>query len=96
MTDDQIAAAAAADPDNPEWTDERLASARRVTFVKHLRFKLGLGRSSFAARYHIDEALIAAWERHEAEPDAMAKAYLNVIAADPEGVAKTLAAEAAE
>ena len=90
MTDQEIEAAALADPDNPPWTDEQLARAKRISFVKHLRHKLHLGRSSFASRFHIDEALIKAWERHESEPDAMAMAYLRVIAADPDGVAKTL------
>ncbi len=100
MTDAEIEAAALADPDNPPWTDEQLAGAKRVAFVKHLRLKLHLRRSSFASRFHIDEALITAWERHESEPDAMAMAYLRVIAADPDGVVKTLesatSAQAAE
>ena len=100
MTDEETEAAALADPDNPPWTDQQLARAKRVSFVKHLRLKLHLGRSSFASRFHIDEALIKAWERHESEPDAMAMAYLRVIAADPDGVAKTLtsatSAQAAE
>ena len=91
LTDEQVIAAAEADPDNPPWTDEQLARAGRVVFVKQLRFKLGLGRANFASRYHIEEALIAAWERRQSEPDAMALAYLRVIAADPDGVAKTLA-----
>ncbi len=63
MTDEEIEAAALADPDNPPWTDEQLARAKRVAIVKHLRLKLHLGRSSFASRFHIDEALITAWER---------------------------------
>ena len=92
MTDEEVIAAAEADPDNPPWSDEKLARARRFAFVKQLRFKLGLGRATFASRYHIDETLIAAWEHHQREPDAMAMAYLRVIAADPDGVAKTLTA----
>ena len=92
MTDEEVIAAAEADPDNPPWSDEKLARARRVAFVKPLRFKLSLGRATFASRYHIDETLIAAWEHHQSEADAMAMAHLRVIAADPDGVAKTLTA----
>ena len=39
MTDEEIEAAAVADPDNPPLTDEQLRSMRRVTSEEHARFR---------------------------------------------------------
>ena len=54
-----------------------------------------------ADRYHIALATLIAWEQHETEPDAVALAFMDAIAGDPEGDAKALrtpapASEAAE
>ena len=49
-----------------------------------------LSLEEFALRYHIPVETVRGWERGTIEPDVVALAYLNVIAADPEGVAKTL------
>lgn len=49
-----------------------------------------LTQEEFSARYHIPVGTLRDWEQGRSEPDAPAKAYLKVIAADPEGVAKSL------
>ena len=54
------------------------------------RFGLRLDRQAFADRYHIPLVTLIAWERHESVPDAVAVAFLDAIAADPDGVAKAL------
>jgi hypothetical protein len=43
------------------------------------------------ARYRIPVGTLRDWEQGRKEPDAAAKAYLHVIATDPEMVRKALA-----
>jgi DNA-binding transcriptional regulator YiaG len=87
MTDAEADAAAAADPDGRPLS----RPARKIAAVKRLRFSLNLGPERFADRYRIPLAVLRSWERHEAEPDAIACAYLAAIAADPDGVAAAVA-----
>jgi hypothetical protein len=53
MTEEQIATAAAADPDARPMTTEELGSARRVPRTKTIRRVLGLTQEEFAADFHI-------------------------------------------
>ena len=78
------------DPENPPITGEQLARMRRISPAKHLRRKFGLTQTEFAERYHIPIGTLRDWEQHRSEPDAPARAYLKVIAADPERVAENL------
>lgn len=82
------------DPENPPLTKEQLSRMRRVSPAKHIRFQLGLTQEQFAETYMIPIGTLRDWEQHRSEPDAPARAYLKVIAADPEGVARTLGASA--
>jgi len=91
MTDEEIEAAAAADPDAQPMTPEQLRTARRVPRTKTLRRALGLTQEEFAARYHIPLGTLRDWEQGRCEPDQPARAYLTVIAHDPEGVERALA-----
>jgi DNA-binding transcriptional regulator YiaG len=84
MTEAEIEAAAAADPDARPMTPEELAKARRVPRVKTLRRALGLTQQEFAARYQIPLGTLHDWEQGRTEPDQPARAYLRVIARDPE------------
>ena len=99
MTEEEILAAAQSDPDaQPSPEGSKL---RQIVRAKWLRMKLAITREELAERYRIPLLTLIAWEQREAEPDAIALAYLTAIAADPEGVAKALAkslqpAEAAE
>jgi putative transcriptional regulator len=52
MSEAEIEAAAAADPDARPMTPAELRSARRVPRVKTLRRALDLTPEEFAARYH--------------------------------------------
>lgn len=90
MTDAEIAVAAAADPDARPMTPEELRSARRVPRTKTLRRALGLTQEEFAARFHIPLGTLRDWEQGRCEPDQPARAYLTVIAHDPEGVRRAL------
>jgi putative transcriptional regulator len=91
MTETEIAAAAAADPDARPMTPEEMRTARRVPRVKTLRRALGLTQQEFAASYHVPLGALGDWEQGRTEPDQPARAYLKVIARDPEGVRATLA-----
>jgi putative transcriptional regulator len=90
MTEAEIAAAAAADPDARPMTPEQMAKARRVPRVKTLRRVLGLTQEEFAARYHIPLGTLRDWEQGRTEPDQPARAYLKVIASNPEWVSRAL------
>src|SRR5713101_8021265 len=91
MTAAEVEAAAAADPDARPMTVEELRTARRVPRVKTLRRALGLTQQEFAARYQIPLGTLRDWEQGRTEPDQPARAYLRVIARDPEGARAALA-----
>jgi putative transcriptional regulator len=90
MTDEEIATAAAADPDARPMTADQLRSARRVPRVKTLRRALGLTQEEFATRYHIPLGTLRDWEQGRSEPDQPARAYLRAIAGDPAAVSRAL------
>jgi putative transcriptional regulator len=92
MTEAEIAAAAAADPDAKPMTPEERAKARQVPRVRTLRRALGLTQEEFAARYHIPLGTLRDWEQGRTEPDQPARAYLKVIASNPEEVSRALSA----
>ena len=92
MHDQAITAAAWRDPDAQPLTDADLARMKRVPRIKTLRRALGLTQEEFAARYHIPLGTLRDWEQGRCEPDQPARAYLTVIAHDPEGVRKALQA----
>ena len=82
--------AAALDPENPPLTEARTGQLRLVPRVKTLRRALALTQEEFALRYHIPLGTLRDWELGRSEPDQPAKAYLTVIARDPEGVERAL------
>jgi len=91
MTEEEIRAAAMADPDARPMTPKEMAKARRVPRVKTLRRALGLTQEEFAVRYHIPLGTLRDWEQGRTEPDQPARAYLKVIASNPEWVSLALA-----
>jgi len=99
LTEEQIHAAALADPDAqpiPRGSDEALARAGlvRVVNVKKLRERLGLTQEAFAAAYRIPVGTLRDWEQRRKFPDAPARAYLSVIASSPQVVAELLGSAA--
>lgn len=93
MTPEEIEQAAREDPDAQPMTDDEFAHAKRVPRIKTLRRALGLTQEEFAARYRIPLGTLRDWEQGRVEPDQPARAYLTVIARDPEGVRRALMAE---
>jgi len=90
MTPEEVEEAARADPDARPMTAEQLAKARRIPRIKTLRRALGLTQEEFAARYKIPLGTLRDWEQGRSEPDQPTRAYLAVIAHDPEGVRRAL------
>lgn len=93
MTEAEVEAAAARDSDARPFTPEELAKAKRIPRARTLRRALGLTQEEFAARYRIPLGTLRDWEQGRSEPDQPTRAYLTVIAHDPEGVRRALGAK---
>ena len=93
MTESEAEAAAWCDPDARPFTPEDLAKAKRIPRARTLRRGLGLTQKEFAARYRIPLGTLRDWEQGRSEPHQPARAYLTVIAHDPEGVRRALEAK---
>jgi putative transcriptional regulator len=95
MTEAEVLAAAKADPDNRPLTPKALAGMKPVARVRTLRRALSLTQEEFALRYQIPLGTLRDWEQGRSQPDQPARAYLAVIARDPEHVRKALQREPA-
>lgn len=91
MTEAEIAANAAADPDNPPLTADDLARMRRNPDAKAIRLRLHLSQEQFAARFHVPLGTLRDWEQGRSLPDTTARTLLRVIERDPDAVARALA-----
>jgi putative transcriptional regulator len=91
MTEAERHAAAMADPDARPMTDAEWARAPRVPQVSIIRRALKLSQEQFATTFHIPIGTIRDWEQGRYEPDAAARAYLRVIAREPNTVRRALA-----
>jgi putative transcriptional regulator len=91
MTAEQRQAAAAADPDAQPLTPNDFARTGRTPQVKVIRRALELSQEDFSAQFQIPIGTLRDWEQCRKEPDAAAKAYLRVIAREPDAVRKALA-----
>lgn len=90
MTDAEIDAAARADPDARPLTEADLRRMKRTPKARIIRRALGLTQEEFAARFHVPLADLRDWEQGRTEPDQLARAYLAVIAHDPDRVWEVL------
>lgn len=59
--------------------------------VASIRKASGLSRQKFADRFGLDVRALQDWEQGRRRPDRAARAYLTVIARDPEAVQRALA-----
>lgn len=81
------------DPDNLPLMVERQAKRLRLARAGTLRRQLGLTQEEFSRHYQIPLGTLHDWEQRRSEPDSTARAFLKVIASDPEGVAHALSRE---
>jgi putative transcriptional regulator len=90
MTEAELDAAAGSDPDAQPLTTEQLKRMRRVPLAKVIRRTIGLSQEEFAAVFEIPIGTLRDWEQGRVEPDQAARAYLKVIARNPDAVRKAL------
>jgi putative transcriptional regulator len=87
LTEEEIQAAARTDPDNLPREDYPPDQWKRMPPVRQIRRACRLTQEQFADRFHIPLGTLRDWEQGKSEPDAAARAYLHVIAVDPDAVA---------
>ena len=87
---EEIRAAALSDPDAAPIPVYDTPGLIRIPNPVKLRRKLGMTQEEFATAYRIPVGTLRDWEQGRKFPDSTARAYLIVIAADPERVAKLL------
>jgi len=92
MSEAQRHRAALNDPDARPLTEEDFSRMKRTPQVKIIRRALGLSQEEFAARYHIPIGTLRDWEQGRVAPDQAARAYLTVIAREPDTVRDALMA----
>jgi putative transcriptional regulator len=93
MTAEAIEKAARADRDAQPLTPADLKRMKRTPRTKIIRRALELTQEEFALRYHIPLGTLRDWEQGRAEPDQPTRAYLTLIARDPDRVDSTLNAK---
>jgi putative transcriptional regulator len=86
MTPEAVERAARADRDAQPLTHVDLKRMRRTPQAKIIRRALELTQEEFSVRYHIPLGTLRDWEQGRAEPDQPTKAYLMLIARDPDHV----------
>lgn len=86
MTEEQRHQAALHDPDARPLTEEDLTRMKRTPQAKIIRRALGLSQEEFATRFHIPLDTLRDWKQGRFEPDQAARAYLKVIACEPDTV----------
>ena len=90
MSSEAIEKAARADRDALPLTRVDVKRMKQRPRVKIIRRALDLTQEEFAERYHIPLGTLRDWEQGRAEPDQPTRAYLTLIARDPEHVNRTL------
>lgn len=93
MTDAQRHRAAVSDPDAKPLTERDFVRMPRTPQVKVIRRALGLSQDDFAERFQIPIGTLRDWEQGRATPDQAARAYLKVIARNPNAVCEALSAK---
>ena len=90
MSDEDVHAAALADPNAQPWTEEQLRAAKPTGGLPRIRILMRLSQEEFAAKFRIPLGTLRDWEQHRKFPDAAARAYLRVIARNPKAVMEAL------
>src|SRR5437868_92395 len=93
-TNDQVLTEARADPTALPAEDRKpgsLGSVGRVSLTKRIRWRLRMSQIEFAKTFRIPLGTLRDWEQHRRDPDKAARAYLEVIAREPDVVRRALA-----
>lgn len=92
LSDEEVLALAASDPDAPPTSLADLQRFERVVNVKEIRRQLDMTQEEFAGVFHLSLATLRDWEQARTQPDQAARTLLKVIAHNPELVREALAA----
>jgi putative transcriptional regulator len=90
MTEEEVLAAAYADPDAQPMTPDDFKRMKRTPQVSIIRRALKLTQEQFSERFHIPVGTLRDWEQGRAEPDQPARTLLYLIARDARRVARML------
>ena len=90
MSQEAVERAARADPDARPLRGDDFRRMKRTPQPKVIRRALELTQEEFSARYHIPLGTLRDWEQGRTEPDQPARAYLTLIARDPDHVDRVL------
>ena len=93
MTAGEIERAERADRDAQSLTETDLKRMKRTPQATIIRRALELTQEEFSVRYHIPLGTLRDWEQGRTDPDQPARAYLTVIARDPDRILRMLNAE---
>jgi putative transcriptional regulator len=91
LTDAEVLARAMTDPDNKPLTKDDSRRMKRRPRAYIVRRALRMTQEEFAEAYGIPVGTLRDWEQGRTEPDQANRAYLKVIAVDPEFVKRALA-----
>jgi putative transcriptional regulator len=91
LTDAEVMARAMTDPDNKPVTKDDSRRMKRRPRAYLVRRALRMTQEEFAEAYCIPVGTLRDWEQGRTEPDQANRAYLKVIATDPEFVKRALA-----
>ena len=90
MSEAEVEAAARSDPDAQPMTEREHARAYRPADIVATRKRLSLSQAAFARRFHINLRTLQDWEQGRRAPEEIARAYLQVIARNPDAVRAAL------
>jgi len=90
LSDAEVVARAMTDPDNKPLTKEDARRMKRRPRAYIVRRALRMTQEQFAEAYGIPIGTLRDWEQGRTEPDQANRAYLKVIAVDPEFVKRAL------
>ena len=79
-----------ADRDAVPLSEDDFRRMKRTPQAKIIRRALNLTQEEFSLRYHIPPGTLRDWEQGRSQPDQPARAYLTLIARDPEHVDRLL------
>lgn len=88
--DEALEASAREDRDAPSLTESFIKRSKGAPPVRIVRRALKLTQEEFATRYHIPLGTLRDWEQGRSEPDQATRAYLLLIARDPDHVNRVL------
>ncbi len=92
MTDQEIEANAADDPDNPALTEAELARVWTTPNLRAIRAKLRLTQEEFSEQFQLPLGTVRDWEQGVRRPNVAARVLLQVIEHHPDAVIDALAA----